>query len=216
MRLFAIFVLLALASIFSPGPGHLEAADMKTLLNGAMESLGEVKGSPGLCVLTDANYVNLNGKSAVGYVDLIQEVTGCSVGRGNLLFFQRKQSHPLIIALLKKDTRDCVVIRHDGREAGSVKVNIHPDSVAAPGAWERVSESLGSDAFALVNIGDAWAGGAPYDFLKCAELHNHICPGLCSGYFIAKFIQEKYPLAEGESYSFIACPNWCKDDAVQV
>ncbi len=61
-----------------------------------------------------------------------------------------------------------------------------------------------------------WAQGAPYDFLKAAELHNHICPGLTSGYLLAHFILEHYPLAPEERYTIVSSPVWCKEDALQV
>jgi len=65
-------------------------------------------------------------------------------------------------------------------------------------------------------LANAWAGGAPYDFLKCAELHNHICGGLTSGYILVRYIQKNYPLGPDGQYKFIACPQWCKDDAIQL
>jgi formylmethanofuran dehydrogenase subunit E-like metal-binding protein len=52
--------------------------------------------------------------------------------------------------------------------------------------------------------------------LNCAELHNHICPGLTSGYLMAHYILRHYPLKSGEKYTIVACPVWCKEDALQV
>jgi formylmethanofuran dehydrogenase subunit E-like metal-binding protein len=43
-----------------------------------------------------------------------------------------------------------------------------------------------------------------------------VCPGLFFGYVAAKGVLEKYPLLNGEKYIFIASPNECKDDAIQV
>jgi formylmethanofuran dehydrogenase subunit E-like metal-binding protein len=74
----------------------------------------------------------------------------------------------------------------------------------------------GQDLFTLAAIANVWAKDGPYDFLKSAELHNHICPGLTSGYLIAHYIQKRYPLAPGERYTVLASPVWCKEDALQV
>jgi formylmethanofuran dehydrogenase subunit E-like metal-binding protein len=39
-----------------------------------------------------------------------------------------------------------------------------------------------------------------------------------SGLFIAKYVEEKLPInnSTSESYKVIACPNWCKDDLLQM
>jgi len=95
-------------------------------------------------------------------------------------------------------------------------VNLSPGRTTDPEAWPEIEKVLGPDAFPFASILGAWAKGAPYDLLKAAEFHNHLCPGVTSGYFITKFLQGHYPLNEGQSYKFIACPPWCKDDAIQV
>jgi len=65
-------------------------------------------------------------------------------------------------------------------------------------------------------VANVWAKDGPYDFLKSAELHNHICPGLTSGYLMAHYILNHYPLKKDEKYTVVACPVWCKEDALQV
>ena len=195
----------------------LYAADVKNIIREGVKDLNIKKGDTRLCVLTDATYVKVNGKTSEGYVDMTQEVTGCSVGKGNLLFFHRPVTYPLKVVLFRKDTKDSVVITCDGKKTKKVKLNIDGDKATKPEFWKQIEKSLGpADAFSIVTIANSWAMGAPYDFLKCCEFHNHLCPGLTSGYFIAKVILDKYPLNKGEKYVFIACPPWCKDDAIQV
>ena len=48
--------------------------------------------------------------------------------------------------------------------------------------------------------------------------HDHLCPGVTSGLFLAKYVEEKLPINNitAESYKVIACPNWCKDDLLQM
>ncbi|MBW1692106.1 MAG: hypothetical protein DRG87_10620 [Deltaproteobacteria bacterium] len=195
----------------------LWAADVKGLIKGSMQDLKIEKGSPNLLALTDATYVKVNGKTSEGYVDMIREVTGCSIGKGNLLFFHRPIAYPLKIVLFSKDTKDSVIITYDGEKTKKVKLNIDGEKATIPGYWKQIENTLGaSDAFSIVTIANSWANGAPYDFLRCCEFHNHLCPGLTSGYFIVKVIQKRYPLKKGEKYIFIACPPWCKDDAIQI
>ena len=88
-----------------------------------------------------------------------------------------------------------------------------------PGAWQQKMNAkvFGGNEFSLITIANVWAAGAPYEFLKAAEFHNHICPGLTSGYFIVKYLDENLPLqSSSDNYEIIGCPPWCKDDAIQV
>ena len=196
----------------------LQAADVKGLIKDGMQDLKIEKGSPNLLALTDATYVKVNGKTSEGYVDMIREVTGCSVGKGNLLFFHRPVTCSLKIVLFRKDTMDGVLITYNGKKADKIKCNMDGDKASEPDGWQHIQEKIGSlsDTFSMVTIANAWAKSAPYDFLKCCEFHNHLCPGVSTGYQIVQFILEKYPLKNGEKYVWIACPPWCKDDAVQI
>jgi formylmethanofuran dehydrogenase subunit E-like metal-binding protein len=194
----------------------VEASDLTRLIQNGMQDLKNQKGSPALLALTDATYVKVNGKTSEGYVDIIQEITGCSIGKRNLLFFHRPVTYPLKVVLFNKDTKDAVVTTYDGKKTGKINVKMDGDEATKPDGWKQIQEKLGPDTFSLVTITNAWAKGAPYDFLRCCEFHNHLCPGVSTGYQIAQFIMEKYPLRKGESYVWIACPPWCKDDAMQI
>jgi formylmethanofuran dehydrogenase subunit E-like metal-binding protein len=207
----AVFLIIC----FSKG---LWAADVNGLINEGMHDLQIEKGSPALLALTNATYVKMNGKTTEGYVDIIQHATGCSIGKGNLLFYHRPVTCPLKIVLFKKDTKDAVVITYNGEKTEKINLNMDGDKATKPDGWRKIQEKIGSlpDTFSMVTITNAWAQGAPYDFLRCCEFHNHLCPGVSSGYQTVQFILEKYPLKKGESYAWIACPPWCKDDAVQI
>jgi formylmethanofuran dehydrogenase subunit E-like metal-binding protein len=212
-----IKVFFAATLLFSWAVDGSCGTDVRGLVRGALKTLGTQRGDFNLCVLTDSTYVNLAGRSTEEYVDMIEGETGCSVGKGNLLFFRRPSNYHLIIALYKRDTKECVVIRYDGQEGRVGNFHIGDEHVYKADFWEKASKGVsGSDTAGIVTILRAWSSGAPYDFLKCAETHGDVCPGLAWGYFTAKAIQKQYPLRRGEKYVFIACPNACKDDAIQV
>jgi len=120
--------------------------------------------------------------------------------------------------LFRKDTKDVVVITYDGKKAGKINLNIDGDKASEPDDWQQIQKKIGSlsDTFSMVTIANAWAKSAPYDFLKVCEFHNHLCPGITSGYFIVKVILKRYPLKKGEKYVWVSCPPWCKDDAIQI
>ena len=189
----------------------------KDPIDSAMKELDIQKDDPNLCVLTNATYVKLNGETTEKYVDIISEKTGCSIGQGNLLLFHRQENYPLKIALFMKDTKDAVVLTYAGSETTTVFVNIDGDEATNPEKWKELEEALGrKDAFSIVTITNLWAKNPPYDLLKICEFHNHLCPGVMTGYHLAHYIMENYPAKKGEVYIWIASPAWCKDDSIQI
>ena len=226
--------------VVEQGPSPIEIS-----IEEGMGALGAEKGDPNLCVLTDAAYVKKDGNTTESYIDLIQNKTGCSIGKGSLLMFHRPRDYPLIIAMFKNGTKEnnCYVIAlKDGDAKPKAVLTTVPIITKEErekeweneywGNWETSDEAKGnwtaletdfeeiglgrSDAFSIATIASMWDLDAPYDFLRCGEWHNHICPGVSAGYMITGYIQQKYPLKKGEKYTWIACPSWCKDDAVQV
>ncbi len=98
------------------------------------------------------------------------------------------------------------------------KENIGADRLLGnPEAWQEkmVDKVFAGNEFSIFTISNLWARGLPNDFLKAAELHDHICPGLTSGYLIAKYIIKHLPTeSPRKEYTMIAIPSWCKDDAL--
>ena len=190
--------------------------DISGALQDAMATLGVTRDSPGLCVLTDAGYVMVDGNTTECCIGTIERVTGCSISDGNLLPVHRSVDTPLWFALFDNETKDCVYVAYKEGAFESVNVNIDGENATTSDGWNAMKATLGSDAFTIVGVANTWGYGAPNDLLKCSEFHNHLCPGLTSGYLIAEYIRENYPLGAGESYTWIGCPNWCKEDAIQV
>ncbi len=210
-------ILLVMTILFAMTAMTAVATTLVENLSRAMQTLKVKKGDRNLLLLTDAPYVKVDGKFALPYLDTVQDKTGCTVGKGNLLFFQRSQSHPLRLLLMRKTDGSAVIISRVEKDWVSENMNIGPASISSPAFWEGAKTlKAGKDIFTLAAIAAVWAKGGPYDFLKSAELHNHICPGLTSGYLIAHYIQNHFPLKEGERYTIVSCPAWCKEDALQV
>jgi formylmethanofuran dehydrogenase subunit E-like metal-binding protein len=202
--------------LFWPLSENVDAGDVRSAIRDGLKALDARKGLKGLCVLTDATYVRVAGRTSEPLIDVIQEETGCTVGRGNLLFFHRPTNYPLKIAMFLRDTEQCVVVSCDGKRIEWKKYDLGRKAVAKPSFWTTEDAPLAPDTFTIVSLAKAWVAGAPHDLLKCAEFHNHLCPAIISGYMIARYIIKSYPLKKEEAYIWIACPPWCKDDAVQV
>jgi len=212
--------ILGLIMLLCSGFTGIAAADDSMNMTGAvqdaMHTLGVTNETPGLCVLTDAGYVKVDGNTTECCIGTIEQETGCSIEAGNLLPIHRSIDKPLWFTIFDNSTKDCVYAVYKNGAFTATEINIAEENVTTGDGWNATKKALGSDAFTIACIANAWGYGAPYDLLKCAELHNHLCPGLTSGYLIAEYIREYYPLGSGESYTWIGCPNWCKEDAIQV
>lgn len=207
-----LFVLLGL-----PGYGFSQDAGIVPFVRDAMKMLALEQGSEDLAVLTNARYVRLGDKTTEQYVDTIGELTGCTIGKGNLLFFNERPKDALLVVLANRKTMLSVVIRYDGIQGRSTVLSLKDSDIQNPEFFLNATPGAsGKEAFHVVTILSAWFAGVPYEFLQCAELHGHVCPGVILGYFTAKGIDRRYPLLPGEQYVFIASPNECKDDAVQI
>lgn len=212
---FAACIIALFCSVFFCG--QVSAATVEEAVAQAMKTLNVHKNDAGLLLMTDAPYIRVDGACALAYLDQAQDLTGCTVGKGNLLFFQRPQNHPLRLMLFAKSGGMAVIISRVGKDFVSETLNVGPATISDPSFWEKAkSFESGKDMFSLAAIANVWAKDGPYDFLKSAELHNHICPGLTSGYLMAHYILNRYPLANGQLYTVVASPVWCKEDAFQV
>ncbi len=188
----------------------VKAQELSNELANCLKELKIKRGDARLFVLTNGAYVKVGEMDSWKLMSIIEKETGTSYGKKNLLFYHSKEQAPLNVAFFIKDKGEGLILSYDGKTFKKQPFNFNDNEVLKELIKTR------KDAFTLISILDAWANDAPYDLLKCAEFHNHLCPGLLSGYFIAKFIQEYYPLQEGQRYVYVSCPPWCKDDAIQV
>lgn len=141
----------------------------------------------------------------------------------NLLTVQNSRNSPLWFAFFNKCSGKCTYIEvsYENKSKISYKVteNINFDKLSktkkSRDAWnEKVNNSVfNGHEFAILTISNAWATGKlDYELMQCLEVHNHFCPGVSSGYVLANWMEENYPLKEGVSYTVFSCPNWCKED----
>ncbi len=213
-----IAIIFLSAFLLFPGTGKCDVQGIEHFLHDAMKTLELEKNSPDLGVLTNANYVRLNEKTTEQYVDIIAQTTGCSIGKGNLLFFDERPHNSLLVAMANKKTGQCVVLRYDGKFGKLGALSMQEKDIEKSDFFFRNSGGVtGEETYHITSIMRAWLGDAPYDLLKSAETHGHICPGIILGYLTAKGIEQKFPLQHpDEEYIFIASPNGCKDDAIMT
>ena len=75
---------------------------------------------------------------------------------------------------------------------------------------------FGGNEFSITTIVNIIEKNAPYDLVRSAMFHDHLCPGLTSGYLLAGYIEEHFPINFGSKYFYFSLPPWCKDDAIQI
>ncbi len=220
---------------FTPAAEPSWKDQLTASLSAGMADLGLQPAGPNLCVLTNAPYVKQGTESAASCLDVIQDTTGCSQAKKNLLYYHARVSNPLRIVLFDKGSGNGVVLTRcrngspltdpcspvaaaaSGESFEKAKLLLGGEKILEADAFKEVMKKLGpADAFSIASILSSWAGEAPFDFLKACEFHNHFCPGVTSGYLIVKLINEKYPLKKGQKYVWIGCPPKCGDDAIQV
>ena len=207
----------------------------------AKEELPFVTGNPNILAMTDAGYAIVGGKvggtTTEECIDGVIESSGCTIGKGNLLLIHRSKEQPLWFAFFNKSSGECVYLEVDSSvfDMTAAEVKALPDdkvftkiakaNIAAdkllnePEAWQPQMDAkvFGGNEFSIITIPNVWAKGAPYELLKTVEFHNHICPGVTSGYNIIEYLDENLPLqSSNQNYEIIGCPPWCKDDAFQV
>lgn len=213
---------------------HLLGGKAATL---AMEKLHFAKGDANVLAMTNAGCAIISGQTTEKCIDGLAAVSGCTIGNSNLLLVQRAKNLPLWFAFYNKGTGEMLYLEANNAAAvmnaaelnsltnekafkTMALENIGLDKLLAnDGAWETKAKNkvFGGNEFSLTGIAHVWAHpNCTYGFLRAAQFHNHVCPGVNSGYLIIKYLDKYLPLNAGQSYKIIACPSWCKDDAYQT
>ena len=194
-----------------------------------------------LIVLTNAGYSVVGRYTTEACLDGLAVATGCSAGRGNLLEVHTSREKPLRFLFYDKQSGRSVfsqlsgdavleLITAPGADLAAMPVeklytrlaleNIAQEKLLAdPAAWNKKVEEkvFGGFEFGIVTLANVAAGGAPYDFVRAALFHDHLCPGVTSGYQLAGYLKKEFPLrSPEESYYVLAMPPWCKDDGLAV
>lgn len=200
----------------------------------AMDQLKFSKGDPNVLVLTNAGRAVVDGQTTERAISGITKVSGLQNGDNTLWQVNRADWKPLWFYFYNKKSGKAVYLVPDEacytKSTGELKATPFYETfstvavvtgdldkmLADTNAGNATMKALGGDAFSLVSISNAWAHGAPYDLLSSVMLHNHFCPGVSSGYLLAKYVEQEMPITDGTSYVVISCPMWCKDDIFPI
>lgn len=202
----------------------------------AMKELNFTKGDSSILVMTTASFAIIDGHPTGRSIDGIADTTGCTVGKGNLLLIHMDKDKPLWLAFFNNRTKECVYLQVNNAVVGKsvdqlkalpdsevftkiAKENVGADKLLnEPDVWDKKTKAkvFGGNEFSIITIANVWAKGAPEELIRASQFHNHICPGLTSGYFILKYLDRYLPLEKpSQEYQIIAIQPWCKDDCLQ-
>lgn len=202
----------------------------------AMQDLNFEKGDENVLTLTNAGYAIIDGQTTQAALKGLSAESGCSVGDGNQFQVLRAHWKPIWFYLFNKATGEAIFLQAD-----SQALNKSPEEFKAltdDQIFSKISRAnvdldymlnntdegnatfagaFNDNEFALIGMSNVWAEGGSFDFMQATCFHDHLCPGVTSGYMLARYMEEKLPITNSsESYKVIACPQWCKDDLLQM
>jgi formylmethanofuran dehydrogenase subunit E-like metal-binding protein len=202
-----------------------------------LDLLNTAAGDGNLLGLTNAGHAMVNGKTTERALSGITDVSGLRSGDGNLFQANRPDYKPLWFYFFNKKTGLAVYMDPDP----AVYSLSAEDRAALPAdkAFSQVSlmmvdldtmlarpedgnatfnkKKFSGNEFSLIGLSNVWAKGASYDFMNAAAFHDHLCPGVTSGYLIIRYVEKNLPITNmSETYIDIGSPNWCKEDAYQM
>ena len=194
-------------------------------------------GNKNILALTNAGHAFIKGNTTERAIAGLSETSGLSNGDSNLFQVNRPDWKPLWFYFYNKESGMAVYLEPD-----SAFYTMSPkerSALPADKAFSQVSlimvdldkmlakpddgnvtfnkKKFSGNEFSLIGLSNVWAKGASYDFMNAAAFHDHLCPGITSGYMIIKYVEKNLPITNSsETYVDIGSPNWCKEDAYQM
>ncbi|MGD9212872.1 MAG: FmdE family protein [Desulfobacteraceae bacterium] len=200
----------------------------------ALQNLNIKKCQKGDCIaLSNAGYAQIDARFTQAALDGLTNVLKVSRGDFSLMEIHSNSATPLWFAVYHKTSGICIYleVNYDA-VTGIYKSNQISTShlfstatktvITAEKLFENPTESaavfdaniFNGNEFRIVTAVNGILAGAPSDVLRSIELHDHYCPGVTSGVFLARYLEEEFPLASGGSYFVQSVQPWCKEDAL--
>jgi len=194
-------------------------------------------GSENVLALTNAGHAKVKGMTTERALTGLSETSGLNNGDNNLFQVNRPDWKPLWFYFFNKESGLAAYMEPDSAFYSMSKEE--RDALPADKAFSQVSlimvdldkmlkdpadgnvtfnkKKFSGNEFSLIGLSNVWAAGAGYDFMNAAAFHDHLCPGITSGYMIIKYVENNLPITNSsEIYVDIGSPNWCKEDAYQM
>jgi formylmethanofuran dehydrogenase subunit E-like metal-binding protein len=204
----------------------------------AMQELKVGTGNADVLILTSAGHAIVDGQTTRAAIKGLNAESGNSIGDANLFQVLRPHYKPVWFYFFNKANGEAVFMQAESKSLNKSldkfkalsndqvfskisKANVDIDYLrnhTDEGNETFNKKAFNGNEFSLAGISNVWARGGSFDFIQATCFHDHLCPGVTSGLFLAEYVEEKLPITNitAESYKVIACPNWCKDDLFQM
>lgn len=202
----------------------------------ALKKLGQGYDGSLLC-LTNAGIIKAGEYDSSLALEALKQITPCSLERKNLIVINSGMDEPLYFFFFNKNNEESFFAQTNAQQLVSMPVgeilsrdlsnlfrhlifrNISLGHLISEAKGMELifhQEPYGRKWAALINLAHFWAQEPPPELIRVAQFHDHVCPGVLSGYYIACFLRSKFPLRAKERYFFLSAPAYCKDDALQI
>ncbi|MCB2218703.1 MAG: hypothetical protein KQH59_21790 [Desulfobulbaceae bacterium] len=172
-----------------------------------MAEVGAAKDASGLLVLTNAGYGQIGGDTTERFLDIAQEVTGCSTGKRSLLSVHKSIDDPMWFSLYAKGSNKLAYALWQADAFGQQVIDANPEQLFLPDNWQAAAAGLlKENMFSVVSLSLTWAADPPWPLLLAATFHDHFCPGVNAGYYFGRYLQQHLPLKQGEKFVFVTTP----------
>lgn len=198
------------------------------------EAAGRSGGAPDLIVLTDAGYVTIDGRTTEACLDGLREHGAVSEGKRTLLSLHAATDAPLWFLAIDSANGNAVYSQVDPAALNPTDFSVNGDLFSTqnihnvkaatlfadmPAANETLfaAKAFNGNEFRLVGVANLLMEKAPYGLVRAVQYHDHYCPGVTSGYFLVRYLENNLPLnGEYGSRFVFSVPPWCKDDALMT
>jgi formylmethanofuran dehydrogenase subunit E-like metal-binding protein len=173
----------------------------------------------GVLCITTAGSVHYQGNTSEDVLEgILNEAYGTiTFGQGNLLMLRKTRVDPIDFAFVVKKGTDLRLAYFKNGSLSPAYVGTISQNMSSS-EWATVSNRLGSDAFPIASLANAWAIGLSSDILRGAAFHGHVCLGTISGYAMIETLLKYYPPVvsdtgiEATSYKVLGVPGGSDDD----
>lgn len=148
------------------------------------------------------------------YLDaLIEETLKRNISSRNLFLLNGDHRKTTFLALYIENSGKVYYFDASGKRS-VIQVSLEEIS-KNPEDWEKkIKERVfNGNEYSIASIVAVFQN-LPYELKRAVEFHDHICPGLVTGYHISNFLKSK--MTEQERLFVFAIPPFCKYDAIQV
>ncbi len=126
--------------ITSPTMHHRFRA-MNAVFN-ARNKIGLEKGDKGLHALTNAGYGIINGKTTEAFLDIVSNVTACTMGTKSLLTVHSPFAEPLWCALYRKDNGKLFFIKWSEKGFKQQQIDISQEKIFKSQDWKKAASGI--------------------------------------------------------------------------